>query len=122
VPAPVETIVLVDARNVLRSQWPNIPEEELVELVCGWAERNGVHAVVVFDGRAPAGPGGDACRVLGTAGESADEWLIRRAGELRAAGTRFWLVTSDRELRRAAGEGADRTIGGGSFANELRPR
>jgi predicted RNA-binding protein with PIN domain len=118
----VETIVLVDARNVLRSQWPNIPEEELVELACEWAERNGVRAVVVFDGRAPAGPEGDSCLVVGTVGESADEWLIRRAGELRAAGTRFWLVTSDRELRQAAGEGADRTIGGGSFANELRPR
>jgi hypothetical protein len=55
-------------------------------------------------------------------GESADEWLIRRAGELRADGTPFWLVTSDRALRDAAGTGADRTIGGGSFANELRPR
>jgi predicted RNA-binding protein with PIN domain len=116
------TEVLVDARNVLRSQWPNIPEEELVELACAWAERNGVRAVVVFDGRAPAGPEGDSCLVVGTMGESADDWLVRRAEELRAAATPFWLVTSDRELRRAAGEGAERTIGGGSFANELRPR
>jgi hypothetical protein len=118
----VETIVLVDARNVLRSQWPNIPEEELVELACAWAERNGVRAVVAFDGRAPAGPDGDACMVVGTVGESADEWLIRRAAELLAAGTPFWLVTSDRALRDAAGKAAERTIGGGSFANELRPR
>jgi predicted RNA-binding protein with PIN domain len=114
--------VLVDARNVLRSQWPNIPEDELVALACEWAERNGVHAVVVFDGRAPVGPGGDDCAVVGTAAESADEWLIRRAAELRAAGARFWLVTSDRALRDAAGAGAERTIGGGSFANELRPK
>ena len=121
-PATDDVIVLVDARNVLRSQWPNIPEEELVELACAWAERNGVRAVVVFDGRAPAGPEGDSCLVVGTAGESADEWLVRRAEELRAAGTPFWLVTSDRALRDAAGKGADRTIGGGSFANELRPR
>ena len=119
---PVETIVLVDARNVLRSQWPNIPEEELVELCCDWAERTGLRAVVVFDGRAPAGPEGEWCIVVGTRGESADEWLVRRAAELRAAGTPFWLVTSDRELRDAAGKGAERTIGGGSFANELRPR
>jgi predicted RNA-binding protein with PIN domain len=117
-----QTTVLVDARNVLRSQWPNIPEEELVELCCDWAQRKGVRAVVVFDGRAPAGPDRDSCTVVGTVGESADEWLIRRAGELRAAGTRFWLVTSDRALRDAAGKGAERTIGGGSFANELRPR
>lgn len=120
-PATDDIIVLVDARNVLRSQWPNIPEDELVKLACEWAEQNGVRAVVVFDGRAPAGPDRDLCTVVGTVGESADEWLIRRAAELRAAGTRFWLVTSDRELRRAAGEGAERTIGGGSFANELRP-
>jgi predicted RNA-binding protein with PIN domain len=121
-PATDDVIVLVDARNVLRSQWPNIPEEELVELACAWAERNDVRAVVVFDGRAPAGPESESCVVVGTRGESADEWLTRRAEDLRAAGTTFWLVTSDRELRRAAGEGADRTIGGGSFANELRPR
>jgi predicted RNA-binding protein with PIN domain len=114
--------VLVDGRNVLRSQWPNIPEDDLVELACGWAERNGVHAVVVFDGRAPQSSGTDHCTVLGTRGETADEWLTRRAAELRADSERFWLVTSDRELRRAAGEGAERLIGGGSFADELRPR
>jgi predicted RNA-binding protein with PIN domain len=118
----VETIVLVDARNVLRSQWPNIPEEELVDLCCDWAERNGVRAVVVFDGRAPAGPESASCIVVGTRGESADDWLTRRARELRAEGMRFWLVTSDRALRDVAGKGAERTIGGGSFANELRPR
>lgn len=114
--------MLVDARNVLRSQWPNIPEEELVDLCCDWAERKGMRAVVVFDGRAPAGLESESCIVVGTRGESADEWLIRRAGELRAEGTRFWLVTSDRALREFAGEAAERTIGGGSFANELRPR
>jgi predicted RNA-binding protein with PIN domain len=121
-PATDDVIVLVDARNVLRSQWPNIPEEELVELACAWAERHGVQAVVVFDGRAPAGPEGGSCLVVGTTGESADEWLVRRAEELRAAGTPFWLVTSDRALRDVAGRGAERTIGGGSFADELRPR
>jgi predicted RNA-binding protein with PIN domain len=114
--------VLVDGRNVLRSQWPNIPEDELVELACEWAERSGLRAVVVFDGRAPAAPERDRCAVVGTEGESADEWLVRRAAELRAEGARFWLVTSDRALREAAGHGAERTIGGGSFANELRPR
>jgi hypothetical protein len=115
------TTVLVDGRNVLRSQWPNIPEEELVRLTCGWAERNDMRAELVFDGRAPADPESDRCAVVGTSGESADDWLTRRAAELRANGERFWLVTSDRALRAAAGAGAERTIGGGSFANELRP-
>jgi predicted RNA-binding protein with PIN domain len=114
--------VLVDGRNVLRSQWPNIPEDELVKLACEWAERNDVRAVLVFDGRAPTSPESDHCSVVGTTGESADDWLMRRAAELRAGGERFWLVTSDRALRDVAGDGAERTIGGGSFANELRPR
>lgn len=114
--------MLVDGRNVLRSQWPNIPEDELVRLACEWAKRNGVRAVVVFDGRAPAAPESDHCTVVGTMSESADEWLTRRAAELRSDGERFWLVTSDRALRDAAGAGAERTIGGGSFANKLRPR
>lgn len=114
--------VLVDGRNVLRSLWPNIPEDELVRLTCAWAERNDVRAELVFDGRAPEAPESDRCRVMGTTGESADDWLTRRAAELRADGERFWLVTSDRKLREAAGEGTERTIGGGGFARELRPR
>jgi predicted RNA-binding protein with PIN domain len=114
--------VLVDARNVLRSQWPNIPEDELVKLACEWAERNAVRAIVVFDGGAPAAPESGHCTVVATATESADDWLVRKAAELRADGARFWLVTSDRALRDAAGAGVERTIGGGSFANELRPR
>jgi hypothetical protein len=109
--------VVVDARNVLRSQWPNIPEDELVERCCAWAERRGVHALVVFDGRAPAG-GSDRCQVVGTGGESADDWIAREAARL----DRYWLVTSDRELRRRAGGRAERVIGGGAFADELRPR
>jgi hypothetical protein len=111
-------VVLIDARNVLRSQWPNIPEGDLVELCRAWAERNDMSAVLVFDGRAPRG-GDEGCAVVGTGPESADAWLIRRAAQLRAAGTPFWLVTSDRALRKAA-DGAARTIGGGSFADELR--
>ena len=34
----------------------------------------------------------------------------------------YWLVTSDRELRELAGRGAERVIGGGTFANELLKR
>jgi YacP-like NYN domain-containing protein len=113
-------VVLVDARNVLRSQWPNIPDEELVRLCCEWAERNGMYAVVAFDGRAPVRPDSAHCTVVGTEHESADDWLMRKAEELRGAGSRFWLVTSDRALRDVAGQGAERTIGGGGFANELR--
>jgi hypothetical protein len=103
--------LLVDARNVLRSRWPNIPERELVELVRAWAAANGVVALLVFDGRAPL----QADDVVGTGHESADDWIVREAAGLAP----YWLVTSDRELRRRAGGGAERLIGGGSFAAEL---
>jgi predicted RNA-binding protein with PIN domain len=103
------TVVLVDARNVLRSRWPNVPEAELVERVREWAEQEGVRALIVFDGRAPDGG-------IGTAGESADDWIARAATELEEP---FWLVTSDRDLRARAGQGAERVLGGGAFLREL---
>jgi predicted RNA-binding protein with PIN domain len=117
--------VLVDARNVLRSQWPNIPEDELVELCAAWAETQDARAVVVFDAEAPGGLVGEKevtphCRVVGTGSESADDWLVRAAAELRAEQHRFWLVTSDRALRDLAGDGAERIVGGGTFARELK--
>lgn len=105
------TTLVVDARNVLRSKWPNIPEQELVALVRDWAERNGVQPLLVFDGRAPV----DADDVVGTRAESADDWIAREAPALAP----YWLVTSDRELRERAGGDAERVIGGGSFAQEL---
>jgi predicted RNA-binding protein with PIN domain len=116
--------VLIDARNVLRSQWPNIPEEELVELCRAWAEEKNVSAVIVFDGTAPGDVVGeqqldDRTTLVGTSRtESADDWLIREGQRYEP----YWLVTSDRALREAAGRTAERTIGGGSFAQELRPR
>lgn len=104
------TTVFVDARNVLRSEWPNIPEAELVEAVRAWAAEQGLEPVVVFDGTAPAG-------AIGSGRESADDRLTR---ETALAEGPYWLVTSDRELRRRAGERAERVLGGGSFARELR--
>ncbi len=107
--------VLVDAENVRRSQWPNVRQGQLVELVRRWAKAAGQDAVVVFDGRAPL----DGEDVVGTGSESADDWLVRRTRELAEAGEAFWLVTSDRALRAAAGAAAERTIGGGAFLREL---
>ena len=104
-------VVLVDAENVRRSQWPNIGERELVDLVRAWAREEGHEAVIVFDVRAPV----DAPDVI--AAPSADDWIAERAAKV----DRFWLVTSDRGLRERV-LNAERVIGGGSFANELRPR
>lgn len=119
--------VLIDARNVLRSRWPNIPEEELVEACRAWAEAEGVEAVVVFDGPAPGGVVGeqrldDQCVLVGTGRESADDWIARAAAAYAREGRPYWLVTSDRGLRARAGGAAERTIGGGSFAGQVLAR
>jgi rRNA-processing protein FCF1 len=71
-----------------------------VKLVDAWGEREGVRPIVVFEGE-----------------ETADDRIAREAAELEGP---YWLVTSDRELRERAGRRAERVIGGGSFARELR--
>ena len=101
--------VVVDARNVLRSEWPNIPEDELVAAVRAWAAEYGHDAVIVFDGAAPEG-------AIGSGRESADDWIAREAERLEPP---FWVVTSDRGLRARLGR-AERLLGGGGFARELR--
>ena len=83
-----------------RSLWPNIPRDELVELVERWAEREAVDARLVFEGD-----------------EIADDRIAREAAELDGP---YWLVTSDRALRQRAAADAERVIGGGSFARDLR--
>lgn len=112
-------VVLVDARNVLRSRWPNIGEQELVERCRAWGIRQDCSVVVVFDGAAPAHPSDDRVTVVGSGAETADDWLVRAAAERHARGERLWLVTSDRALREAARGLVERTIGGGGFAAEL---
>jgi predicted RNA-binding protein with PIN domain len=113
------TTVLVDALNVLRSTWPNIPARELVELCAEWADGAGVRTVVVFDGSAPEVGAGESVELVSTGAESADDWIAREAGALRERGASVWLVTSDRELRERAGADAERVTGGGSFARTL---
>ncbi len=111
--------VLVDARNVLRSAWPNLPARSLVADCRAWAEAVGVRAVLVFDGRAPAHRDDDRVAVVGTGRESADDWIVRAANELARAHRPYRLVTSDRALRTAAGRCADDVVGGGTFLRTL---
>jgi len=95
---PVAT-VLVDAENVRRSVWPNIPKDELAELCAAWGGANGHDVVVVWEGK-----------------ESADDRIAREVTELDAP---VWVVTSDRVLRERVRDHTERVIGGGSFAREL---
>jgi hypothetical protein len=92
--------VLVDAENVRRSTWPNIPRTELEPLVAAWAHRNGHDALVVWE-----------------RGEPADDRIARDVRELHGD---VWVVTSDRELRERVQPYAERIIGGGAFAHQLR--
>jgi predicted RNA-binding protein with PIN domain len=113
-------VVLVDALNVLRSTWPNIPAGELVELCGRWAAAEGCRAVVVFDGAAPEVDDRELpVEPVSTGAESADDWIARESAVLRERGQAFRLVTSDRELRARACEGAEQVIGGGTFARRL---
>ena len=92
--------VLVDGENVRRSLWPNMPADELVERSARWGEQEGHDVQVVWEGS-----------------ESGDDQIARRVTELDPP---IWVVTSDRGLRDRIGDHAERIIGGGSFARELR--
>jgi predicted RNA-binding protein with PIN domain len=92
--------VLVDAENVRRSLWPNMPGNELEERSKAWGDEHGHAVTVVWEGA-----------------ESGDDRIARLVRELEAP---VWVVTSDRELRERVRERAERLIGGGSFARELQ--
>ena len=96
-------MVLVDAENVRRSRWPNLSGNELVERCREWAGREGVEVEVVFE--PPSG--------------TADDVIAERARTFAAAGSPYWLVTSDRGLRDRAGRAAARVVGGGAFVADL---
>ena len=93
-------VVLVDAENVRRSLWPNIPRDELEELTERWADRRGHDARIIWEDS-----------------ETADDVIAREVGVVDPP---VWVVTSDRGLRERIGDSAERIIGGGSFARDLR--
>jgi hypothetical protein len=92
--------VLVDAENVRRSLWPNMPGEELARSSETWGRQEGHGVQVVWEGS-----------------ESADDQIVRLVRELEPP---VWVVTSDRGLRDRVRDHVERIIGGGSFARELR--
>ena len=115
--------MLVDGRNVARSRWPNLPVEQVITRTSRWAEREGVEAVVVFDGhvrgREPAWRVDERTAVVETGSGSADDWIAREARRLAREGRRVWLVSSDRGLRARVDDVVERVIGGGSFVTRL---
>ncbi|MEO6867778.1 MAG: NYN domain-containing protein [Gaiellales bacterium] len=120
--------VIIDGRNVMRSRWPNAGERELVEATARWASEHARTPIVavVFDGTYEgAGPGmfehDERTFVVATAGEIADDVIVREVEELRADSEPVIVATSDAELRdRVASLGA-KVIGGGSFLRTVLP-
>jgi hypothetical protein len=92
--------VLVDAENVRRSLWPNMAGDELEERSENWGKHEGHDVRIVWEGN-----------------ESGDDQIARLVTELEQP---VWVVTSDRALRERVRDQAERIIGGGSFARELR--
>ena len=97
-------LVVVDAENTRRSQWPNVSREELVRRARAWAEHEGHELLVVFDGVPPE----DAPDLVGS--NNADDAIVELAPQLASP---WWLVTSDRGLRERVGDRPERVIGGG---------
>jgi hypothetical protein len=92
--------VLVDAENVRRSLWPNMPGDELEQRSEAWGKQEGHDVRVVWEGA-----------------ESGDDQIARLVNEIDPP---VWVITSDRDLRDRVGDRAERIIGGGSFARDLR--
>jgi hypothetical protein len=103
-------LVVVDAENVRRSQWPNLSAAELVERARAWAAREGHELLVVFDGDPPE----DAPDVVGS--RYADDAIVAAVED--APGP-VWVATSDRELRRRVEAGVEQILGGGWFVRAI---
>jgi hypothetical protein len=103
-------LVVVDAENVRRSQWPNLSREELVRRAREWAGGEGHELLIVFDGAPPE----DAPDLVGS--RNADDAIVELTADL---GDPWWLVSSDRGLRGRVGERPARVVGGGSFVQSI---
>jgi hypothetical protein len=107
---PAVALVVVDAENVRRSQWPNLSREELVDRTREWAGREQHELLIVFDGDAPE----DAPDLVGS--RNADDAIVELAEGFDRP---WWLVSSDRGLRARLGVAPARIVGGGSFVRAL---
>ena len=118
------TLIVVDARNVQRSMWPNASDLQLVRAAVDWRSRQRTEhdLVLCFDGE-PAGCdewSGSLGAVQLDASPYADDRIVEIVREAVAAGFTVEVATSDRELRRRIdAAGGSTPWGGGAFARLL---
>jgi len=116
---------LVDGNNVLFAARDDDPErppgrQKLCETLGRWAERYRHRLRVVFDGPAPAGPLAEQIAhaaidvEFSGAGVSADDVIRARIAE-DTAPRRLVVVSSDREVARAARRREARALGSAEF-------
>ena len=104
-------VALVDARNVLRSRWPNIREDALCAASSGGPRTR----ASTRDRASTARPRGRDARPPRRQRQADRRRLDHNRGRpAEREGTPYWLITSDRELRERAGGAAARIIGGGN--------
>jgi len=103
-------LVVVDAENVRRSQWPNVSRAEIVRRARDWAQREGHELLIVFDGEPPE----DAPDLVGA--RNADDAIVELAQGFDGP---WWLVTTDRALRERVGDAPERIVGGGTFVRTI---
>jgi predicted RNA-binding protein with PIN domain len=122
---------LIDGHNLI-GQTPGLhlgePDDEaqLIELLRAFCARTGSRATVYFDRGHPAAQappsGGRVSAHFITAPQTADQAIVRHLRRLRGEARNWTVVSSDREVERAAaGAGAQR-LASREFARRLRAR
>ncbi|MCW2924678.1 MAG: hydrolase [Thermoleophilia bacterium] len=119
---PSRELVLVDARNVQRSGWPNPDDARFLAALEHWAEEDreaaGADVVLVVDGVLRNAEPTGVVEVVEV--DYADDELVARATAAVATGRSVRVATSDRELRaRLEHAGATVPWGGGRFLRLL---
>ena len=103
-------LVIVDAENVRRSQWPNLSHEGSSD-----ARESGPH-VKATSYRSSSTARRPRTRRTSCGSRDADDAIVELAAPIDDP---WWLVSSDRGLRERVGDGPERVIGGGSFLRSI---
>ena len=115
---------LIDGNNLLFA-FAEADRSELCRLIAHTARR-GTKVCIVFDGPPPEGQPQrqittDGLEIIYTPGRAADDIILQRIEE-DSAPRRLTVVSSDRQIRRAAKARRCRSVKSDDFARQLRRR